>query len=76
MHKRIPRSWKKTVQLSTLKISKYMIIDLSKQAIQMFDDIVFLNNFFVVAYTFFIMRTILKINLYNIEMQTLIDLIY
>ena len=30
MHKRIPRLWEKTVQLSTLKITKYMSIDLSE----------------------------------------------
>ena len=76
MHKRTPRFWEKTEQLSTLKISKYMSTDLSEYAIQMFDNIVFFNNFFVVAYIFFIMRTIKKVNLYNIEMQTLIDLIY
>ena len=76
MHKRIPRLWEKTVQLSTLKITKYMSIDLSEYSIQMFDDIVFFYNFFIVAYIFFITRTMKKVNLYNIEMQTLIDLIY
>ena len=76
MHKRIPRLWEKTVQLSTLKITKYMSIDLSEYSIQMFDDLVFFYNFFIVAYIFFITRTMKKVNLYNIEMQTLIDLIY
>ena len=76
MHKRIPRPWEKTVQLSTLKITKYMSIGLSELAIQMFDDIVFFYNFFIVAYIFFLTRTMKKVNLYNIEMQTLIDLIY
>ena len=42
----------------------------------MFDSRVIFNNFFVVAYIFFIMRIIKKVNLYNIKMQTLIDLIY
>ena len=53
-----------------------MSIDLSELAIQMFDDIVFFYNFFIVAYIFFLTRTMKKVNLYNIEMQTLIDLIY
>ena len=42
----------------------------------MFNNIVFFDNFFVVAYIFLIMRTIKKAILYNIGMQTLIDLIY
>ena len=42
----------------------------------MFDNMVFFNNFFVVAYIFFIMSTIKNLNSYNIEMQTLIDFIY
>ena len=41
----------------------------------MFDNIVFFNNFFVVACIFVITSTILKVNTYNIEMQTLIGLI-
>ena len=52
-----------------------MSIDLSKEAIQMFDNMVFFYNFFVVAYTFFIMSTIKKVNPYGTDMQTLIDLI-
>ena len=42
----------------------------------MFDNTAFLNNFFVVACIFFMMSTIEKVNLYNIEMQTLNDLFY
>ena len=42
----------------------------------MFDNMVFFSNFFVVAYIFFIMSTIKKVNPYDIEMQTLIDLFY
>ena len=42
----------------------------------MFDNMTFFNIFFVVAYIFFIMSTIKKVNPYNIEMQTLIDLVY
>ena len=41
----------------------------------MFDNVVFFNNFFILAYIFFIMSTIKKVCPYNIEMQTLIDLI-
>ena len=40
----------------------------------MFDSTAFFINFFVVVYIFFIMSTIEKVNPYNIEMQTLIDL--
>ena len=42
----------------------------------MFDNMAFLNNFFVVANIFFIMSTIKKVDPYSIEMQTLIDLFY
>ena len=40
----------------------------------MLDNMAFFHNFFVVAYIFFIMSTIKKVNPYNIEIQTLIDL--
>ena len=50
-----------------------MNIDLRELAVQMFDNMVLFNNFFVVAYIFFIRSTINQINPYNIEMQTLID---
>ena len=40
----------------------------------MFDNMAFFNNFFVAAYIFSITSTIKKVNSYNIEMQTLIDL--
>ena len=53
-----------------------MSFDLREQAIQMFDNMTFSNIFFVVAYIFFTMSTIKKVNPYNIEMQTLIDLVY
>ena len=52
-----------------------MSIDLTELGIQMFDNVVFFNNFFILAYIFFIMSTIKKAYPYNIEMQTLIDLI-
>ena len=42
----------------------------------MFDNKVVFNNFILVAYIFFTMSTIKKVNPYKIEMQTLIDLIY
>ena len=41
----------------------------------MFDNVVFFNNLFVLAYIFFIMSTIKKVYPHNIEMQILIDLI-
>ena len=45
-----------------------MSFDLSEQAFQTFDNMVFFNNFLVVAYILFIMTTIKQVNRDSIEM--------